>query len=54
MLSELYGSPVDVIRTRGRVIVVGVPDAHHGHDGHVHHDGDHVPDAPGAGDGVRR
>ncbi|MBF4635714.1 metal ABC transporter ATP-binding protein [Agreia pratensis] len=40
VLSELYGSPVDVIRTRGRVIVVGVPDAGHGHDGHHHHDDD--------------
>jgi zinc/manganese transport system ATP-binding protein len=34
VLSELYGSPVDVIRTRGRVIVVGTPDAGHDH----HHD----------------
>jgi zinc/manganese transport system ATP-binding protein len=35
VLSELYGTPVDVIRTRGRVIVAGVPD---GHDHHDHHD----------------
>jgi zinc/manganese transport system ATP-binding protein len=41
VLSDLYGSPVDVIRTKGRVIVVGTPDGHHGHpDGHsaAHHD----------------
>lgn len=38
VLSELYGSPVDVIRTRGRVIVVGTPDAGHDH----HHDDDEV------------
>jgi zinc/manganese transport system ATP-binding protein len=36
VLSDLYGSPVDVIRTRGRVIVAGVPDGHHDHDGHAH------------------
>jgi zinc/manganese transport system ATP-binding protein len=35
VLSELYGTPVDVIRSRGRVIVAGVPD---GHDHHDHHD----------------
>ncbi|TBN58116.1 metal ABC transporter ATP-binding protein [Glaciihabitans arcticus] len=29
VLSELYGTPVDVIRSHGRVIVVGVPDHHH-------------------------
>lgn len=31
VLTELYGTPVDVIRSRGRVIVVGVPDAHDHH-----------------------
>jgi len=34
VLSELYGTPVDVIRSHGRVIVVGVPE---GHDHHDHH-----------------
>lgn len=29
VLSELYGTPVDVIRSQGRVIVVGTPDTHH-------------------------
>lgn len=41
VLSDLYGSPVDVIRTRGRVIVVGAPDSPHGlpdADGAAHHD----------------
>jgi len=35
VLSELYGTPVDVIRSHGRVIVVGVPE---GHDHHDHHE----------------
>lgn len=39
VLSELYGSPVDVFRSHGRVIVVGVPDA----ETHAHHD-HHHPD----------
>jgi zinc/manganese transport system ATP-binding protein len=30
VLSDLYGTPVDVIRSNGRVIVVGAPD-NHGH-----------------------
>jgi zinc/manganese transport system ATP-binding protein len=33
VLSELYGAPVDVIRSRGRIVVVGTPDAHE----HAHH-----------------
>ena len=32
VLSGLYGTSVEVIRTRGRVIVVGAPDEHH----HLH------------------
>ena len=39
VLSDLYGTPVDVIRSHGRVIVAGVPDGHD-HD-HHHHDEDH-------------
>ena len=35
VLSELYDSPVDVIRAGGRVVIVGAPDEHHLHD----HDG---------------
>lgn len=33
-LSRLYGTDVDVLRVRGRVVVVGTPDADHVH--HVH------------------
>jgi zinc/manganese transport system ATP-binding protein len=36
VLSDLYGSEVDVIRTRGRVIVVGATDASHPHDDEEH------------------
>lgn len=32
VLSDLYDAPVDVIRTRGRVIVVGAPDHSHVHE----------------------
>ena len=38
VLSDLYGSTVDVIRTRGRVIVVGAPDSPHGQTDAAHHD----------------
>ena len=41
-LSDLYGTDVDVLRVRGRIVVVGAPDGAHGeHGGHHHH-----PDAP--------
>lgn len=33
VLTELYGTPVDVLRSHGRLVVVGAPDA-----GDVHHD----------------
>ena len=33
-LSKLYGTEIDVLRVRGRVVVVGTPDAEHVH--HVH------------------
>jgi zinc/manganese transport system ATP-binding protein len=36
-LSELYGTPVDVLRVRGRLVVVGAPDAGTEH----HHDDEH-------------
>lgn len=40
VLSELYQAPVDVIRTHGRIVIVGAPDnAHH------HHEHDHGGDA---------
>ncbi len=44
-LSDLYGTEVDVIRVRGRIVVVGAPDDAHGeHGGHHHH-----PDMPEGG-----
>jgi len=39
VLSSLYGTPVDVVRVRGRIVVVGSPDDphdHHSHDDHAH------------------
>ncbi len=42
VLSELYQSPVDVIRASGRVVIVGTPDQSHVH-GHMH---DHRKDLP--------
>jgi zinc/manganese transport system ATP-binding protein len=39
-MSELYETPVEVIRARGRIIVVGLPDhAYEGHEHAPHHDG---------------
>jgi zinc/manganese transport system ATP-binding protein len=35
-LSELYGTPVDVFRSQGRIVVVGGPDSHEHHE-HDHH-----------------
>lgn len=44
-LSALFGTEVDVLRVRGRVVIVGAPDASHGdqHATHHHHpvDDDH-------------
>jgi zinc/manganese transport system ATP-binding protein len=39
-LSALYGTEVDVLRVRGRIVVVGAPDDAHGEKGghHHHHD----------------
>lgn len=34
VLTDLYGTPVDVIRSHGRIVVVGIPDA----ETHRHHD----------------
>ncbi len=38
MLSELYGTPVEVIRSGGRVIVIGTPDE----TAHAHHPETHA------------
>jgi zinc/manganese transport system ATP-binding protein len=35
VLSEMYGTPVDVFRSRGRVVVVGGPEDHAHHHGEV-------------------
>jgi zinc/manganese transport system ATP-binding protein len=44
-LSELYGTEIDVLRVRDRIVVVGAPDAAHGDGGHHHHaDDDPHPD----------
>lgn len=43
VLSELYRTPVDVVRTRGRLVVVGAPDQ--GHPGHAHDVGDPAHEA---------
>ncbi|MCU1529397.1 MAG: transporter ATP-binding protein [Frondihabitans sp.] len=48
VLSELYGTPVDVIRTMGRIVIVGSTegaDSHH--DGHHHADDEADPDPEG-------
>jgi zinc/manganese transport system ATP-binding protein len=42
VLSELYGSPVDVIRSGGRIVIIGAPDQSHAHE----HDHDHAEDLP--------
>ncbi|KQO61311.1 metal ABC transporter ATP-binding protein [Curtobacterium sp. Leaf261] len=39
VLSDLYGTPVDVVRTMGRIVIVGSADAHD-HADHHHHDVD--------------
>jgi zinc/manganese transport system ATP-binding protein len=45
-LSELYGTEVDVLRVRGRILVTGAPDAAHGeHGGHHHHPHPHNGEA---------
>lgn len=35
MLSDLYGTPVDVVRTMGRIVIVGANEAHEHHPGEV-------------------
>lgn len=40
VLTDLYGTPVEVVRARGRILVVGLPDhAYEGHEHAPHHDG---------------
>lgn len=40
VLSDMYGTPVDVFTSNGRIVVVGGPDEHGVHDHDVHHDED--------------
>jgi zinc/manganese transport system ATP-binding protein len=49
-LSALYGVDVDVLRVRGRIVVVGAPDAAHGDAlaSHHHHPVDDDHEMPGA------
>ncbi|MYT14097.1 zinc/manganese transport system ATP-binding protein [Streptomyces sp. SceaMP-e96] len=42
-LSELYGTQVDVVRVRGRIVVVGAPDSG---TGHTHADGEDGGEGP--------
>lgn len=50
VLSELYGTPVDVVRTMGRIVIVGSTDTHdhlgehhhHSVDPHEHEDRGHI------------
>ena len=42
VLSDLYDTPVEVVRVRDRIIVVGLPD--HAHEGH-----EHAPHGDGSG-----
>lgn len=44
VLSDLYGAPVEVVRTAGRLLVAGVPE---GDPHHPHHDHDHDDDHNG-------
>jgi zinc/manganese transport system ATP-binding protein len=52
-LSELYGTDVDVLRVRGRIVVVGAPDAAHGGPDGTHHHHPAGDDHGVAGTGMR-
>jgi zinc/manganese transport system ATP-binding protein len=47
VLSDLYSSPVDVIRTAGRIVIVGAPDESHAHDHGHSHDHPHPDESAG-------
>ncbi|WP_307852536.1 ATP-binding cassette domain-containing protein [Glaciihabitans sp. dw_435] len=47
VLTEMYGTPVDVIRSRGRIVVVGAPE--HGLTHHVEPRAPHGPISPAGG-----
>jgi zinc/manganese transport system ATP-binding protein len=53
-LSALYGTTIDVLNVRGRIVVIGAGDeptephtAHHHHHAHAHHD--HASSSSGPG-----
>jgi zinc/manganese transport system ATP-binding protein len=50
VLSDLYGTPVDVVRTMGRIVIVGANDTHD-HTGEHHHPGEVDPRAPVSDEG---
>jgi zinc/manganese transport system ATP-binding protein len=49
-LSDLYGADIDVIRVRGRIVVVGGPDGAHAEPGESHHHHIHDDDHRDHGD----
>jgi zinc/manganese transport system ATP-binding protein len=48
VLSEMYGTPVDVFRSRGRIVVVGAPDDGAAHDHADHHHPETAQESEGA------
>ena len=48
VLTELYGTPVDVVRTMGRIVIVGANEAAHEHE---HHHGEVDPHAEAPDEG---
>ena len=49
VLSDLYGTPVDVVRTMGRIVIVGANEAHDQTGAHHHCDADPHASAPDEG-----
>ena len=49
VLSDLYGTPVDVVRTMGRIVIVGATSTHDHTGAHHHHDVDPNAAAPDEG-----
>ncbi|ROP65233.1 zinc/manganese transport system ATP-binding protein [Curtobacterium sp. PhB130] len=50
VLSDLYGTPVDVVRTMGRIVIVGANETHD-HTGEHHHPGEVDPHLPTTDEG---
>ncbi len=49
VLSDLYGTPVDVVRTMGRIVIVGANEAHDQTGAHHHCDPDPHATTPDEG-----